>query len=98
MFIARVVGTVWATRKHSCLQGYKMLLVQQFQPESGKKSGPVVMALDRKFGAGIGDTVLIIDEGGSARQILDDITAPVRTVVIGVLDCATVRGTDFRFH
>ncbi len=48
-------------------------------------SGGAQIAVDRAQ-AGPGDTVLILDEGNSARQMLGDATAPVRTVVVGVVD------------
>ncbi len=38
------------------------------------------------IGAGKGETVLIIDEGNGARQVLDDDTAPIRSVVVGIVD------------
>ncbi|MBN2385045.1 EutN/CcmL family microcompartment protein [bacterium] len=97
MYIAKVVGTVWATRKHPGLVGSKMLLAQSYDPVQDKKTGKPLLVLDKHFGAGIGDIVLIIDEGGSARQILDNPDAPVRTVVIGVLDAALLSGQYYTF-
>jgi ethanolamine utilization protein EutN len=38
------------------------------------------------IGAGQGETVLILDEGNGARQILDDSNAPVRSMVVGIVD------------
>jgi ethanolamine utilization protein EutN len=40
--------------------------------------------------AGVGQIVLVIDEGNSARQVIDDPTAPVRSVIIGIVDEITV--------
>jgi len=37
-------------------------------------------------GAGAGETVLIIDEGNSARQIIGDKTAPLRSIIVGIVD------------
>lgn len=92
MFIAKVEGNVWATRKHETLKGYKLLLVRAVGPVSGEPLGPAQMALDTGVGAGPGDTVLVLDEGGSARFITGDSKMPVRTVVCGVVDSVTFNG------
>ncbi|HNW45062.1 MAG TPA: EutN/CcmL family microcompartment protein [Elusimicrobiales bacterium] len=87
MFIAKVIGNVWATRKHPQLKNATMLLVKAVDPLDGNKlTGEATLALDGNQGAGPGDTVLIVDEGGSARKILKNPKAPVRTVVAGIVD------------
>ena len=87
MFIAKVIGNVWATRKHAGLKGATMLLVKAVDPMDGNKLvGEATLALDGNQGAGVGDTVLIVDEGVSARKILKNSKAPVRTVVAGIVD------------
>lgn len=53
-------------------------------------SGIPHMALDKNIDAGVGDTVLMIDDGGSARLVLEDDMAPVRCVVIGLVDDVNV--------
>jgi microcompartment protein CcmK/EutM len=98
MFIARVVGVTWATVKHRTLEGLKLLLVRQIDGITGKPSGKVMMAVDRKFDAGIGDVVLILDEGNGARQILEDSKAPVRTIVYGIVDEVTAGGSSVKYH
>jgi len=87
MLVAKVVGNVWATRKHPTLKGRKMMLIKPFEPMTGQYCGETALAVDAGVDAGIGDTVLILDEGGSARKILKDDNAPVRTVICGVVDC-----------
>lgn len=88
MRLGRVIGTVNSTVK---IQGYrdqKLLLVRPIDPrraDFGQAAGGVQIAIDRAQ-AGVGDTVLILDEGNSARQMLGDSLAPVRTVVVGVVD------------
>jgi microcompartment protein CcmK/EutM len=42
--------------------------------------------------AGVGDRVIVIDEGNSARQILGDPKAPIKTLVVGVVDYIDVGG------
>ena len=48
-------------------------------------TGGYLIALDG-IGAGNGETVLVLDEGTGARQILDDAQAPVRSIVVGIVD------------
>ncbi|MFA6433389.1 MAG: EutN/CcmL family microcompartment protein [Elusimicrobiales bacterium] len=87
MFIAKVVGVVWAARKHKELDGYRFLLVKPMDPrEPGKFSGGAVLAMDGGLGAGPGSVVLVVDEGGSARKILGNPRSPVRTVICGIVD------------
>jgi ethanolamine utilization protein EutN len=47
-----------------------------------------VIAVDL-VGAGVGETVLVEDEGNSARQLLDAKDAPVRSVIVGIVDEVT---------
>lgn len=95
MFIAKVIGNVWATRKHPGLKSATMLLVKAVDPlDGGKLVGEATLALDGNQGAGVGDTVLIVDEGGSARKILKSPKAPVRTVVAGIVDRVHITGKE----
>lgn len=96
MFVAEVIGNVWATRKHESLKGRKLLLVRPIDPKTRKAIADPVMALDAGVDAGPGDIVLVMDEGGSARQILKDSKAPVRTIVCGVVDEVSVGGETFK--
>ena len=97
MFIAKVVGSMWATQKVPSLLGLKMLLVRQINPlEDNSYVGKIQMAVDNKIGAGVGDFVLVIDEGGSARQSIDVPKSPVRTAVIGIVDMVSVEGRNIR--
>ncbi len=73
-----------STIHHRIVEGRKLLLAERLD-ESGKPTGGYVIALD-VIGAGKGETVLIIDEGNGARQVLDDDTAPIRSVVVGIVD------------
>jgi ethanolamine utilization protein EutN len=99
MFVAKVVGNVWATRKHKALEGTKLLLVRRMDGISGKfLDEDVMLAVDKFLGAGVGNTVLIMDEGNSARQILNDKKAPVRTVVCAIIDAVSVKGQTKKWH
>jgi microcompartment protein CcmK/EutM len=85
MTLARVSGVVVSTEKHAHYRGHKLLLVQPVGPDGTPKGKPLV-AVDGAQ-AGIGDLVLVIDEGGSARQVVGDADAvTVRTAVCGIVD------------
>jgi ethanolamine utilization protein EutN len=98
MIIARVVGNTWATRRHPALENMKLLLVQAMDGITGKLHGPVMLAVDRHIGAGFGDTVLVMDEGNSARQILGEPSAPIRTIVAGIIDEVIVADKRAKYH
>mgnify|MGYP001557689966 CR=1 FL=1 len=84
MILARVSGSVVSTIHHSIVDGRKLLLAERLDLD-GKPTGGYLIAIDA-IGAGQGETVLILDEGTGARQILDDAAAPVRSVVVGIVD------------
>ena len=84
MYIGRVVGTVVATIKDEAFSGRKLLLVDRLDL-SGAADGHYDIAVD-VVQAGIGDRVLVIDEGNGARQVLKRDPAPVRAVIVGVVD------------
>ena len=84
MFLGRVVGDVVATIKHRELAHRKLLLVQPLTGD-GKPAGRPAIAVDA-VDAGVGDQVLVVDEGNSAAQVLGRPRGPIRTVVVGVVD------------
>lgn len=84
MFLARVTGEVVATVKHPHLLGRKLLLVTP-EPTPGRPALPAVIAVD-SVDAGVGDRVLVADEGNAAAQVLGMPRGPVRTVIVGVVD------------
>lgn len=84
MFLARVVGEVVATIKHPHLASQRLLLVSPERTE-GRPQAPSVIAVDT-VDAGIGDRVLVADEGNTAAQVLGKPRGPVRTVIVGVVD------------
>lgn len=84
MLIARVTGTVVATRKERHLEAKKMLLVQPLNLRL-EADGPESMALDA-VQAGVGDLVLIVNEGGSSNRVFGTKVAPFDMVIIGVID------------
>ncbi len=84
MYIGKVIGTVVSTIKISHLQDSKLLLVDQLDLR-GEETGDYDIAVDVAQ-AGIGDTVLVIDEGNGARQVLGLDPGAVRAVIVGVVD------------
>ena len=84
MITARVVGEVVATIKHGDLSAQKLLLVQPVDP-AGAPRGQPMLAVD-VVQAGVGDRVLVVDEGNSAAQVLRRPRGAIRTVVVGVID------------
>jgi microcompartment protein CcmK/EutM len=88
MFIGRVCGTIVATIKSPALEGRKLLVVERLAPE-GCVQDPYLIAVD-SVQAGLGDTVLVLDEGNGARQVIAMDPAPVRTVIVGIVDQVTL--------
>jgi len=84
MLIARVIGEVVATQKHSSHEGRKALLVQPLNLD-GSDRGDAVVALDA-VDAGVGDRVLLATEGYSAMTSVGRPMSPIDMAVIGVID------------
>ena len=84
MKIARVAQTVVSTIHSPAFDGRRLLLCDLLEPD-GEPTGGYLIAVDT-VGAGAGETVLLLDEGNSARQIIGLSPAPVRTVVVGIVD------------
>ncbi len=84
MILGRIAGSVVSTIHHPIVNGRKLLLADRLDAE-GKPTGGYVIAMD-VVGAGHGEAVIIIDEGNGARQVLEDPTAPIRAVVVGIVD------------
>lgn len=84
MMIGRVRGTVTATVRHPGLDERRLLLVEILDA-AGAADGRELVAVDAA-GTGVGETVLLLDEGNGARQILGGSGLPIRTVVVGTVD------------
>ena len=83
MKVGLVAGSVVSTISHPFFDGERLLLCDLLDIE-GAAAGYTI-AVDR-VDAGVGDTVLILDEGSSARQLFGVETGPVRAVIIGIVD------------
>ena len=84
MKLGRVSGTVVSTICADAYSKRKLLICDLIEP-SGAATGDYLIAIDH-VGAGPGEDVLILDEGNSARQVLESPDAPVRAVVVGIID------------
>ncbi len=84
MTIGTVVGEIYSTIHHPFYDARKLLIVDKRLP-GARATGDYIVAVDA-VGAGVGETVLILDEGNGARQVLDSQNGPVRSVIVGIVD------------
>lgn len=85
MLLAKVKGNLVSTQKNSYLVGHKLLLVHPIDLNNKFNGKKDVVAIDI-VDAGIGDTVLLVQEGKAVQQILGHKKAPVHSVVVAVVD------------
>ena len=88
MLLARIVGTVVATRKDERLVSSKLLVARPIDP-AGKPEGSYLVAVDT-VDAGVGETVLIVS-GSSARMASGLKDCPVDAAVVGIIDNIEVK-------
>ena len=84
MLIAKVIGTIVATRKHARLVGSKIQIVQPLDREGLVPKGEPLVAVDA-VGAGVGERVILV-RGSGARKALHDDQCPVDATIIGIID------------
>jgi ethanolamine utilization protein EutN len=84
MLIAKVIGTVVATRKHEHLVGSKIQVVQPLAPQTESPLGDPFVVVDA-VGAGVGETVIVV-RGSGARKAVDKPDSPVDATIIGIVD------------
>lgn len=91
MYIGRVSGTVVATIKNELFEGRKLLVVDKLDL-GGQPTTKYDIAVDM-VQAGEGDLVLVLDEGNSARQVVDrEPDGAIRAVIVGIVDEVEVEG------
>ena len=83
MLLAKIVGTVVATRKDPRLVSNKLLVVRPIDPR-GKADGNYLVAIDT-VDAGVGETVLVVS-GSSARMASGLKDCPVDAAIVGIID------------
>ena len=84
MKIGVVSGNVVSTINHPFFDSQRLMICDLLTPD-GEPLGGYTIAVDT-VDAGVGDTVLIIDEGTSARQMFGLTTGPIRAVIAGIID------------
>ena len=84
MILGKVCGTIHSTINHKFYDSRKILIVDKLDLD-GKPTGQYLIAID-SVGAGSGERVLVIDEGNSARSIVKDDMAPLRSIIVGIVD------------
>ena len=84
MFVGKVRGEIVSTINHPFYDNRRLLIVDR-EDEHGVATGGYLIAV-AAVEAGVGDRVLILDEGNGARQIFKDTTGPVRSAVVGIVD------------
>lgn len=84
MILGKVSGAIHSTINHKFYDNRKLLVVDKLDLD-GKPTYDYLIAVDH-IGAGAGETVLVIDEGNSARSIVKDDMAPLRSIIVGIVD------------
>jgi len=85
MILAKVIGNVVSTVMATGYPSRKIMIVQPIKPD-GSPAGKSFLAID-SVQSGVGDTVLILEEGGSARMILNEPeTFTIKAVITGIVD------------
>jgi microcompartment protein CcmK/EutM len=84
MIIGTVRGNIVSTINHPFYDGKKLLIVEK--EDFNGKPGGYVIAIDGGMGVGVGERVLVIDEGNSARQVVKNKDAPLRSIIVGIVD------------
>ena len=84
MLLARVEGSVIATRKHPSFQGWRLLICQPIGA-TGAAEGVPQVAIDPQ-GAALHERVIISSDGAATRLAVGDPKSPARWLVIGIVD------------
>lgn len=85
MFLAKIKGNIVSTHKNKYLISHKLLLTHPIDYNGNLIGNKDFIALDL-VNAGIGDSVIVVQEGDAVEQILGHSQAPVNTMVIAVVD------------
>jgi len=84
MRLARVTGNVVSTIKNEAYVGKKILWVQPIDSD-GNDIGKAFITIDA-IGAGAGETVLVLEEGGGAQMVCERKNAPIGTAIVAIVD------------
>jgi len=84
MIVGTVTGHIHSTISHEFYRARTLLLVER-EDAVGARTGAYLIAVDT-VGAGMGQRVLVLDEGNGARQVMNSADGPVRSVIVGIVD------------
>jgi ethanolamine utilization protein EutN len=84
MIVGTVTGHIHSTISHEFYRAKTLLLVER-EDALGKPTGGYLIAVDT-VGAGIGQRVLVLDEGTGARQVVGSTDGPIRSAIVGIID------------
>jgi microcompartment protein CcmK/EutM len=91
MILGKVIGNVVSTIKAKGYESKKILIIQPIDP-AGNPKGKSFLAVDA-VQAGVGDTVIIIEEGNSARSVIKEPESfTIKTVIAGIVDEVNLQG------
>lgn len=85
MFIAKVKGNIVSTKKNLNLISHKLLIVHAIDYNNNFIGDKDIIALDL-IDSGIGDIVIVVQEGDAVQQVLGNKVTPVNTMIIGIVD------------
>ncbi|MBQ9030048.1 MAG: EutN/CcmL family microcompartment protein [Parasporobacterium sp.] len=91
MRLAKVVGNVVSTIKDKGYYGYKLMLVEYFDPETRQVQGPRMIAFDC-VDAGVGDIVVVNTDGGAGNLLQNDDFGIFDLTICGVIDSYSIDG------
>jgi microcompartment protein CcmK/EutM len=89
LFLGKVIGNVWATKKYPALQGFKLLFVQPLNGDEEDIGEPII-AVDT-IGAGAGEIIYYITASEAVIPLPVDM-APVDASIVGIVDTINLRG------
>ncbi len=85
MILAKVKGNIVSTQKNPYLVSHKLMLIHPIDLKGNFTGNKDIIALDL-LDSGIGDIVLVVQEGAAIKQILGHRKAPVHTMIVAVVD------------
>lgn len=91
MDLAKIIGTVVATRKDPSMEGTRLLIVQPLDEKQNPISEPTV-AVDTLHDAGVGEIVYIVT-GGDAVSVIPGKRMPVDVAIVGLVDSLSLSDT-----
>ena len=87
MFLCKVTGSVVATRKQEAFRPAKLLVVHRVDQHGDLLAdAKEMLALDPRYGAGVGDYVLVVREGKAVSQLMDSENVSANVIIVGVVD------------